>query len=228
MGISLVTVPEAARVLRHSPRHLRLFCVLVAAVLAVAAAAWGVAAHLVLPLGIGHVALRSLWRPTNQLILPVTLAVMGTCATVGASAGLRALGSSKRSLRAMIISSTVAVVASVLGTLAGGAVGTVRGMAVAGGIATVVWWWQLHAALRESRISKQAALLRPDKSAGRHRAADAARSRPAPDHQPAPGQRPAPDHQLPPDRQPAPGQRQPRQPDHSQRPAPLWTSEWRQ
>jgi hypothetical protein len=36
-GITLVTVPEAARVLRHSPRHLRIFCVVLAAGLALAA-----------------------------------------------------------------------------------------------------------------------------------------------------------------------------------------------
>ena len=41
MGISLVTVPEAARVLRHSPRHLRLYCLLVGTALAVLALAWG-------------------------------------------------------------------------------------------------------------------------------------------------------------------------------------------
>ena len=170
MGISLVTVPEAARVLRNSPRHLRIFCLLVAVVLAGAAAAWGVAAHLVLPLGIGHLALHSLWRPANQLILPVTVSMMAACTTVGASAGLRALGSSRRSLRAMIISSTAAVIASVLGALSAGAVGTVHGMAVASGFSALVWWWQLHAALRESRIAEQAVLLRSNKSAGRHRA----------------------------------------------------------
>ncbi|HWF82697.1 MAG TPA: hypothetical protein VN695_19145, partial [Streptosporangiaceae bacterium] len=203
MGISLVTVPEAARVLRHSPRHLRVFCLLVGSVLAVAAAAWGVAAHLVLPLGIGHVALRSLWRPANQLILPVTVSVIGTCGTVGASAGLRALGSSRRSLRAMIISSTAAVIASVLGALSAGAIGTVRGMAIAGGFSALVWWWQLQAALRESRIAKQAALRRPDRSAGRHRAGDPATPKPAPD------------------------QRLPGQPSRHPVPRPLWSGEWR-
>jgi O-antigen/teichoic acid export membrane protein len=157
MGVSLVTVPEAARVLRDSPRHLRLFCVLVAVGIAAAAAAWGVAAHLVLPLGLGRLALRSLWRPANRLLLPVTVAVMGTCVTVGASAGLRALGSSRRSLRAMVISSTAVLIASVIGALTAGALGTVRGMAVAGVFAAVVWWWQLYVALRESR-TVQAAL----------------------------------------------------------------------
>jgi O-antigen/teichoic acid export membrane protein len=167
MGISLVTVPEAARVLRDSPRHLRIFCFLLALLLAVAAAAWGVAAHLALPLGIGRVALRSLWRPTNKLILPVTVSVMGTCVTVGASAGLRALGAARRSLRAMLISSTGIVIASVLGALSAGAIGTVRGMAVAGGFSALIWWWQLQAALRESGIAKQAGLPRLDKPARR-------------------------------------------------------------
>ena len=41
MGISLVTVPEAVRVLRHSPRHLQLYCLLVGTGLAVLALAWG-------------------------------------------------------------------------------------------------------------------------------------------------------------------------------------------
>jgi hypothetical protein len=174
MGVSLVTVPEAARVLRHSPQHLRLFCVLVAGGLAIAAAAWGVTAHLVLPLGIGRLALGSLWRPTSPLILPVTVAVMGACTTVGASAGLRALGSSRRSLRAMIISSTAVVVASVLGTLAAGATGTVRAMAAAGLFSALVWWWQLYAGLRESE-SVQAALSNSGRSGARHRSPESAR-----------------------------------------------------
>ena len=42
LGMSLVTIPEAARVLRRSPRHLPVFCVLVSGGLAAAALAWGV------------------------------------------------------------------------------------------------------------------------------------------------------------------------------------------
>ena len=41
LGISLVTVPEATRILRHSPQHLRLYCVLVGAGMAVLALALG-------------------------------------------------------------------------------------------------------------------------------------------------------------------------------------------
>jgi hypothetical protein len=173
MGISLVTVPEAARVHSLAPRHLRLFCGLVSLILAVVAAVWGLTAHLVLPLGLDQLPLSSrlLWRAANVLVLPVTVTVMGTCVAVGASAGLRALGSSRRSLRAMIISSTVTLMASVLGALQGGAVGTVRGTALAGAVAAAVWWWQLQTALRESPAI-QAASKTADKSAQRPDASD--------------------------------------------------------
>ena len=49
LGMSLVTVPEAARVLRRSPRHLELYCLLVGAGLAASALAWGVVLLVALP-----------------------------------------------------------------------------------------------------------------------------------------------------------------------------------
>jgi O-antigen/teichoic acid export membrane protein len=169
MGISLVTVPEAARLLRQSPRKLKLFCLAIGGSTALAALAWGIVLQVGLPIGLGHIALRSLWRPTYPLVLPVTVWVMGTCLTVGASAGLRALGASRRSLRAMIVSSVAIVVGSVLGALSGNALGTVRGMAVAGAIAVVAWWLQLRTALREANIASEAIGL-IQSPAGRHRA----------------------------------------------------------
>ena len=58
MGISLVTVPEAARVLRNSPRHLRLYCLVLSVAVAVAALAWSGAILVLLPRGLGHLVLR--------------------------------------------------------------------------------------------------------------------------------------------------------------------------
>ena len=57
LGISLVTVPEATRVLRHSPQHLRLYCVLVGAGMAILALAWGGALLIALPRGLGELLL---------------------------------------------------------------------------------------------------------------------------------------------------------------------------
>ena len=172
MGISLVTVPEAARLLKQSPRKLKLFCLAIGGGMALAALLWGIVLQVALPIGVGHIVLRSLWRLTYPLVLPVTIWVMATCLTVGASAGLRALGASRRSLRAMIISSVMLVVASVLGAMAGDALGAVRGMAIGGVIAVLAWWWQLRAALREANIASEGIGLIQSPT-GRHRAPSA-------------------------------------------------------
>jgi O-antigen/teichoic acid export membrane protein len=150
-GMGLVLLPEAARILRHSPRHLPWFCVLVSAGLALLGLAWGAVLVVALPRGLGHFMLGSLWRPTYPLVLPSTLAIMGACVSTGAGAGLHALGAAKRSLRAMILTSALYVVGALAGAAAGGAYGTMWGAAIASWIgALVFWWWELSAALHES------------------------------------------------------------------------------
>ena len=52
-GVSLVSVPEATRVLRNSPRHLRLLCVLIGGGLAAAALLWCAVLLVALPRGLG-------------------------------------------------------------------------------------------------------------------------------------------------------------------------------
>jgi O-antigen/teichoic acid export membrane protein len=171
MGMSLVTVPEAARVLRRSPRHLRLFCVLVGGGLAVMGLAWGVVLLVALPRGLGNWLLGSIWRPTYPLVLPLTIAVIGACVSAGASAGLHALGAARRSLRAMAVASAAYLVLGLVGALVGGAVGTVRGVAIATCAGALLWWWELRAGLKES-ASVPSGSRRPD---GRHRRPAAAR-----------------------------------------------------
>ncbi len=150
MGMSLVTVPEANRVLRRSPRHLALFCLVIGGALAISALAWGVVVLVALPRGLGHWLLGPIWRPTYPLVLPYVICVMGACVNVGISAGLHALGAARRSLRAMVLTSAAFLSLGVIGAAWGGAIGTVCGVAVATWIGVLMWWWQLRAALRES------------------------------------------------------------------------------
>jgi hypothetical protein len=72
----------------------------------------------------------------------------------------------------MVISSVTLVVASVLGAVADDAIGAVRGMAIAGVIAVVAWWWQLRAALGEANIASEGIGLIQSPT-GRHRAPSA-------------------------------------------------------
>jgi TPR repeat protein len=162
-GMGLVLLPEAARVLRHSPRHLPRFCVLVSAGLAFLGFAWGGVLLVALPRGLGHLMLGSLWRPTYPLVLPSTVAIMGACVSTGASAGLHALGAARRSLRAMILTSALYVVGALVGAAAGGAYGTMWGAAIASWVgALVFWWWELGAALHESGPVRGRHRLQPD------------------------------------------------------------------
>ena len=71
-GMGMITIPEAARILRRSPRHLPLYCVGVSTGLTVLALVWGVVLLVALPHGLGHLMLGSLWRPTYPLVLPAT------------------------------------------------------------------------------------------------------------------------------------------------------------
>jgi O-antigen/teichoic acid export membrane protein len=169
MGFSLVTIPEAGRVLRRSPRHLRLFCLALGGGLAIVGLIWGLALLVALPRGLGDWLLGPIWRPTYPLVLPLTISVGGACVSAGATAGLHALGAARRSLRAMIITSAAYLGFGVAGAFAGGAAGSVAGVAVATWVGAVAWWWQLQAALREAGHAPAGARLRRQRADGRHR-----------------------------------------------------------
>ncbi|MEU1010284.1 hypothetical protein, partial [Streptomyces sp. NPDC005890] len=76
MGLSLVTVPEAARVLRQAPHRLGSFCLLLGGGQAAAALLWG-GSLLLMPDRLGELALGDVWPPASQLIVPITLGVAG-------------------------------------------------------------------------------------------------------------------------------------------------------
>lgn len=149
MGIGMMAVPEAVGVLRRSVRELRSFCLLLGCGQAGAAAAWGAALLLLLPRGLGLRVLGPSWQPASELLVPVTLTLVSTGFSTGASAGLRALGAASRSLRAQAVGSAAYVTAGLLGATVAGAAGAAWGGAVAITIGAGVWWGQLHRGLRE-------------------------------------------------------------------------------
>jgi O-antigen/teichoic acid export membrane protein len=181
-GMGLVTLPEAVRVLRRSPRHLPLFCMLVSGGLALMALAWGVVLLVALPRGLGELLLRNLWRPTYKLVLPGTIGVIGGCVSAGAGTGIHALGIARRSLWAMAISSAITVVLGLAGAFVGGAVGTMYGAAIAAWIGALLFWLQLRRALHETGHIKGGHSprfrRRPEDDRSWHGSADRAESSP--------------------------------------------------
>ena len=168
-GMGMITIPEAARLLRSSPRRLPLYCAAVSAVLTLLGMAWGAVLLVALPQGLGHLMLGNIWRPTYPLVLPMTIYVMSMCATTGAGVGLHALASARRSLRAVTLTSVLVVACALVGALTGGTLGTMRFAAAASWVGTLVFWWELRQALRESGNVPIPGWLWPDRSAGRHR-----------------------------------------------------------
>jgi O-antigen/teichoic acid export membrane protein len=152
MGISLVTVPEAARILRKSPKRFLPYCVIVGVGLAACGLLWGAFIYVALPHGLGQLLLKNLWRSAYPLVPAYTLWVAAGCLIGGATAGLRALGAARRSLRAMLIASALTVLGGVAGAYLAGAVGTVDGAAASTLTGALVWWWELRMAIRESPL----------------------------------------------------------------------------
>ncbi|KUM77101.1 hypothetical protein [Streptomyces curacoi] len=148
MGLSLVTVAEAARVLRRAPHRLGAFCLLLGGGQAVAALLWGGALLLVPDRG-GELVLGGVWSSASQLIVPVTLGVAGAGLGTGAAAGLRALGAARRSLRSQLIGSACYVAGGLGGAALGGTAGSAWGVAAATVCGSAVWWLQLRSALCE-------------------------------------------------------------------------------
>ncbi|MFB7836398.1 hypothetical protein [Streptomyces sp. NPDC056056] len=148
MGLSLVTVAEAARVLRQAPHRLRAFCLLLGGGQAAAALLWG-AALLLVPDRLGEFVLGGVWQAASGLIVPAVLGVAAASLGTGAAAGLRALAAARRSLRCQLIASTLYVGGGLGGAVVAGTVGSAWGVAAATLGSSAVWWLELRSALRE-------------------------------------------------------------------------------
>jgi O-antigen/teichoic acid export membrane protein len=149
MGVNLFAVPEAARVLRRAPHRLAKFCAAIGGAQAAAAAAWGAVLLFLVPDSLGRFLLDDVWPPASELILPVSLSVTAAGVIAGATAGLRALGAARRSLRVQLIASAGYLGFGLIGATLGGAVGMSWGSTTAMWLGAGLWWLQLRAALRD-------------------------------------------------------------------------------
>jgi O-antigen/teichoic acid export membrane protein len=148
-GAGMLAIPEAARILRDSPRRLPLFCAAASIGLALLALMWGLVLLVAMPLGLGHLMLGKLWRPTYPLVLPTALYVAAGCASIGAGIGLHALGAARRSLRATLLTSALIVILAIVGAMTGGTLGAMRAVAAITWVGALISWWQLRQALHE-------------------------------------------------------------------------------
>ena len=151
LGISLITIPEGARLLRRSPHRLPVYCAAISAVLILLSLAWGAVLLFVLPHGLGRLALGNVvWQHTYPLVLATSLVMTASCASTGPIIGLHAMGASRRSMRAMLITAGLVVFGVLFGAVTGGLMGTVTWTAIMAWVGTLVSWRELRQAFQES------------------------------------------------------------------------------
>lgn len=170
-GMALVTLPEAARILKRSPRRLPVFCMLLSGGMATVGLIWGVILLIALPRGLGAATIGPIWKPTYQLVLPQTVCVIGMAVFAGAGTGLHALGAARRSLRTTLIGTSSTLALTLSGAVAGGVLWSVIGLAAGAWLSALIAWWQLRAALRESRqeVASEPSKPAPSRSGRHHR-----------------------------------------------------------
>lgn len=167
LGMGLVTIPEAARVLRRSPRKLPLFCILVSAGLSMAGLAWGIALFIAIPRGLGALMLHDNWRPIYPLVVPQILWIIGGTLAAGAGCGLHGLGAARQSLRVVLITGPIAGVTTVAGAAVAGLSGSIYGLALGSWMSALLTWIAFYKAFREYEESVDA--NRSWHSRGKHR-----------------------------------------------------------
>ena len=150
LGISLITIPEGARLLRRSPQRLPVYCAAISAVLVILSLAWGAVLLIALPHGLGRLALGNVWRQAYPLVLATSLAMTASCAGAGPIIGLHAMGASRRSMRAMLVTAGLVVFGVLFGAVTGGLMGTVTWTAIMAWVGTLVSWRELRQAFHES------------------------------------------------------------------------------
>jgi O-antigen/teichoic acid export membrane protein len=150
-GIRMISVPEAARALRHSYRRLWLVGLAISFGVGAGALAWG-AIFLLLPPVVGRELLGpGVWSQAHEVLIPVILLQALGASNAGAFAILRALTAATRGLSVRLISSVILITCGVGGAFLWGAKGAAWGLATASFTTLLLWWVQAHQAIAAHR-----------------------------------------------------------------------------
>jgi len=153
-GISMITIPEAAILVRRDPRKALKYCAAISIGQTGLAVLWTVVLLIALPQGFGHLMLGGIWGKAYPLVLPTALAVIAGSAASGAITGLHAMGAAKLSLRVSVISAAFSLALTLTGAALGSMLLTLYLVAAAAWVGTVLYWLQLRQAQHESRTAR--------------------------------------------------------------------------
>jgi O-antigen/teichoic acid export membrane protein len=160
-GVVIAMVPEGVRLKDRDPLRLRGVVCAVAASLSMMVVVWSAVVSQ-LPDRAGEALLGPTWRLTQDIVLPLGLAVAGTAASLGLAAGLRSLAAARQSLQATAPAMLLLVVGGIAGGVWDGGVGAARGMVVPAWIGTVLYLRQFLHTAHDAAASRE-----PGNDAGR-------------------------------------------------------------
>jgi O-antigen/teichoic acid export membrane protein len=155
-GILGVAVPELAR-RADRPRAIQRGALVLSWAMAPLALAWA-ALTLLIPDEVGRAFLGASWEEARPLVFLAGINTAAGLFASGTAVGLRALGAGREGLSARVVVSVLALVASAVGGLAGGAYGVFVVLALSAPLQVATWWWLLVVAARARAQAASAAL----------------------------------------------------------------------
>lgn len=151
MGIYVTLLPEGAREAISRPENTRRLMVRASVLLVVLTVLWTGGA-LAVPSELGVSAFGDTWPLAGPLLLPLGIATCAGSVAVGATAGLRALGAARASLRTRIVTTPVMLLIPLGGAAIADEFGFTLGIAVAGWLTSGLWWAAFGRALRGAML----------------------------------------------------------------------------
>jgi hypothetical protein len=139
-GVALALVPEAVRTVPRGAEPLRHHARLTSVGLVGLSTIFGLAL-LVIPDGVGELALGDNWDAAQQISLPLSLGMAATAACFGPLVGLRSLQQAGVVVRCASIQVAAAAVGFIVGAFVDGAMGAAFGQAI-GVVVTIPPWWR--------------------------------------------------------------------------------------
>jgi hypothetical protein len=137
----LVGVPEAVRTLRAKPAALRPLMIWISVIALLVFGIWSVAL-IAAPEAILHQLLGSTTSGARPLLLAVTLHYLAAAVAIGPQIGLRAMAAATTTLWTYTLGGVLLILGTAGGIAINGVTGAAYGMALAGAIVAVVWWWR--------------------------------------------------------------------------------------
>ena len=146
-GLQLVALPEVSRRAVLSAGNVVRASALFSGVLAAAVVFWAAVAYSI-PATIGVTLLGENWAPGHSVVLIQAVALCGLVIAAGAGIGLRAIERASAVMWIGLLTSTVTLIAAVIGTIVDGARGGAAGMALGAWVGAVAGWSALGSATR--------------------------------------------------------------------------------